>query len=509
TTSGDDTAPEESAPAGPPGDPAQTVTREDVDAGLELVPEHIEAMLESSGVPGLAVAVVFDDEVVYAEGFGVREIGGDEAVDADTVFQVASLSKAISATAVAGVVGDGTIAWDDPIVEHLPDFALSDPYVTEHVTYADLFTHRSGLPAHAGDLLEDLGYDQQEVFDRLVQEPLSPFRAQHLYTNFGLTAAAEAAANASGDPWDVLVEERLFTPAGMTDSSALFAEYIAADNRAVPHQRDADGDWIVTTDQRDPDQQSPAGGISSTANDLAQWLRLQLGDGELDDEPIIDPAALLQMHTPHSVSHPPATPSSHTGTYGLGTGVGVRDDGYTNWTHSGAFLLGTGTNFNIVPGQQLGVAVITNGQPVGLAEATSDTVIDLMIDGAPRLDWLSGYMGAFAGLYESELPTDWSEPVAEPAPPSAPGTYVGTYDNAYYGPMTVEDAAGTLVMTLGPDDMTFELTPYDGDTFLFTPPGENSLGPTGIAFDVEGSEATSATSEFYDTTGLGTWNRVD
>ena len=498
----------EAAPAGPPGDPAQTVTAADVEAALALIPGEMESMLAESGVPGMAVAIVFEDEVVFADGFGVREVGTDEPVGPDTVFQIASLSKAISGSALAAVVGDGTIAWDDPIVDHLPGFELSDPYVGEHVTFADMFTHDSGLPSHAGDLLEDLGYDREEVFARLVYEPLSPFRAQHQYTNFGLTAAAEAAANASGRTWDDLIEQRLFAPAGMDATSARFADYIGADDRAIPHQRDDEGTWIVTTDQRDPDPQAPAGGVSSTANDLGRWMRLQLASGELDGEQIIDPAALLTMYTPHSVSNPPSTPSAHTGHYGLGSGVGVRDDGFTEWSHSGAFLLGTATRYVMVPGQQLGVAVITNGQPVGLPEAAAATIVDLIVDGAPRLDWFAGYSGIMASLYEPETPTDWREPVADPTPPQDASVYTGVYDNDYYGPMTVADRSGVLVMTLGPDTMEFELTPYDGDTFLFTPPGENALGPTGIEFEVVDGQAVSVTSEFYDLNGLGTWVTV-
>lgn len=499
----------EAAPAGPPGDPAQTVTAADVEAALALVPDEMESMLAASGVPGMAVAIVFEDEVVFADGFGVREVGTDDPVGPDTVFQVASVSKAISGSAVSAVVGDGTIAWDDPIVDHLPGFELSDPYIGEHVTFADMFTHHSGLPSHAGDLLEDLGYGRDEVLARLVHEPLSPFRAQHQYTNFGLTAAAEAAANASGQTWDDLIEQRLFAPAGMDATSARFADYIGADDRAIPHQRDDEGTWIVTTDQRDPDPQAPAGGVSSTANDLGRWMRLQLASGELDGEQIIDPDALLTMYTPRSVSNPPGTPSAHTGHYGLGSGVGVRDDGFTEWSHSGAFLLGTATRYVMVPGQQLGVAVITNGQPVGLPEAAAATIVDLIVDGAPRLDWFAGYSGLMASLYEPETPTDWREPVADPAASLDASAYVGVYDNDYYGPMTVDDRSGVLVMTLGPDPMEFELSPYDGDTFLFTPPGENALGPTGIEFDVVDGQAVSVTAEFYDLNGLGTWVAAD
>ncbi len=505
--SADDAASADQSTASPPGDPRQSVTSEDVDAALAIIPERIEALRQETGVPGMAIAIVFNDKLVYSAGFGVRELGSDDPVGPDTVFQVASLSKPLSATAVAAVVGDGTIAWEDQVIEHLPGFTLSDPYVTQHVTYSDLFTHRSGLPAHAGDLLEDLGFDRQQVFDRLALQPLFPFRAQHLYTNFGLTAAADAAAAAAGMQWDALIEKKLFVPAGMSNSSARFDDYVAADNRAVPHQRDVDGNWIVTTHQRDPDAQSAAGGISSTANDLAQWLRLQLAGGALNNKPLIDPAALLAMQTPHSITGPPRTPSAHTHLYGLGMGISVRDDGYTNWAHSGAFLLGTGTNFSMIPGQRLGVVTITNGQPVGLAEATSDTVLDLIVHGEVTRDWLSGYMGLFAPLYESETPTDWSMSVANPDPPAPLVTYAGSYDNDYYGPMTVDDSSGTLVMTLGPKAMKFVLTPYNGDTFLFTPPGENSVGPTGITFDVEDGQSVSARSEFYDMTGLGTWHR--
>lgn len=489
---------------GPPGDPAQTVTSDDVDRALEQIPGEVEAILEASGVPGLAVSVVFEDDVVFADGFGVREVGGDEPVGPDTVFQIASLSKSLSATAVAGLVGEGDVDWDEPVVDHLPDFELSDPYVTENVTIADMFTHRSGLPPHAGDLLEDLGFDRDEIFDRLAQEPLDPFRAQHQYTNFGLTAGAESAAAAAGEPWDVVIDEQLFEPAGMTNSSALFDDYITATDRAVPHGLDAEGNFVVG-EQRNPDPQTPAGGVSSTATDLANWMRLQLAEGDFNGQPVIDADALLAMQTPHSLSNPPGSPSSHSGLYGLGMGVGVGDDGFVRWSHSGAFLLGTGTNYVMVPGQQLGLSVITNGAPVGAAEAVSQSIVDLIVDGEVSRDWFAGYSALFAGLFDPDLPTDWSEVPSDPSPAGPADLYVGIYDNDYYGPMEVTQDADALVMTLGPDAMTFELEPYDGDTFLFSPPGENGTGPTGITFEVDGEQAVSVTSEFYDQSGLGTW----
>ena len=152
-----------------------------------------------TGVPGMAIAVVYKDQVRYLKGFGVRQTGKDEPVDADTVFQLASVSKPVASTVVAALVGDGVARWDDPIIEHDPRFQMYDSWVTREVTLRDMFTHRSGLPAFAGDLLEDMGYGREAILYRLrYQKPASSFRSEYAYTNFGLTEAAVAAARAAG-----------------------------------------------------------------------------------------------------------------------------------------------------------------------------------------------------------------------------------------------------------------------------------------------------------------------
>ncbi|NCC28889.1 MAG: class A beta-lactamase-related serine hydrolase, partial [Gammaproteobacteria bacterium] len=259
-----------------------------VAAAVAQLDAMAEASLESTGVPGMAIAVVHRDRVVYIKGFGRRSLDGEARIDAETVFQLASLSKPVAATVVAaavdraridraGVDGEGGgragVAWDDPIVRHLPDFALKDPAITPRVTIADLFAHRSGLPDHAGDLLEDIGYGRAEILSRLRFYPLAPFRASYAYTNFGLTAAAEAVARAAGKPWEDLSQDLLYGPLGMDSTSSRFADFIAAPNHAVGHIR-RDGVWMVTPEVRRPDAQTPAGGVSSSVTDLAQWMRL-------------------------------------------------------------------------------------------------------------------------------------------------------------------------------------------------------------------------------------------
>ena len=184
-------------PAGQSGDGGEgaSLTSETVDASFDELDQIVADVMEESGVPGVAVAVVYDDEVVYEQGYGVRSVDGDDPVTPDTVFQIASLSKPLSSTVMAGLVGQGVFEWDDPIHDYAPQFELSDPWVTEHVTFADLFAHRSGLPGGpAGNYLEAIGYDRDTILPRLVEVPLEPFRDTYSYSNFGMTLGGEAAA---------------------------------------------------------------------------------------------------------------------------------------------------------------------------------------------------------------------------------------------------------------------------------------------------------------------------
>jgi len=236
-------AQEASPPADEPpaADVTGGVTAERARLAVERLPALAETILQQSGVPGMAVAVVFDDALTYSGGFGVRELGKERAIDADTVFQLASVSKSLAATVVSSVVGDGVVAWQSRMADLAPGFALHDAWPTQNVSLADLFAHRSGLLDHAGDLLEDLGFDREEVLHRLrYLEPAYSFREGYEYTNFGLTAAAVAVAQVVGMSWEELSAERLYDPLGMTHTSSRFADYMAEPNRAIPHVKDGD-----------------------------------------------------------------------------------------------------------------------------------------------------------------------------------------------------------------------------------------------------------------------------
>ncbi len=232
--------------------PANDVPAEKVTAALPLIEKYTDGLRVKTGVPGIAIAVVHDDKVVYLKGFGVRELGTPDVIDADMVFQLASLSKPLTATVIAGIVGDRAVQWDSKTSDLDPAFRLSGDFVSSEVTLRDLLCHRIGLPEHAGDLLEDLGYSRNEVLHRLrFQKPTGLFRSSYAYTNFGFTESGVAVAKATGKSWEDLAAERLFKPLRMDHTSYRHADYAAAVNRARLHAR-IDGKWAAKF-SRQPD----------------------------------------------------------------------------------------------------------------------------------------------------------------------------------------------------------------------------------------------------------------
>ncbi len=458
----------------------------------------------------MAIGVVSRDEVVYLKGFGVREAGTDQAVDADTVFQLASVSKPIASTVVAALVGDGVVGWDDHIVDHDPTFQMYDPWVTREVTLRDMFAHRSGLPDHAGDLLEDLGYDRTEVLHRLrYQRPDTSFRSTYNYTNFGLTEAAVAAARAAGESWEDLSAERLYRPLGMTATSSRFADFEAAPNHALTHVQ-VDGRWEPRY-VRDPDAQSPAGGVSSTVRDLAQWMRLQLAGGRIDGRQLVAADALAETHRPQIVSNPAKDPAvDHTGFYGLGWNVSYDDAGRVRWGHSGAFANGAATVVTLVPAEQLGIVVLTNAAPIGAAEVVALDFLDLALEGHLTRDWAAVVAPAFAALNASpyDRGIDFTRPPADARPALPAASYVGTYANELFGDAEVVADGDGLALRLGPGRTTFPLQHYDRDVFTYQPAGENAAGPSGVRFQIGPDQtATSVTIDNLDVDGQGTFTR--
>ncbi|MEW5424200.1 serine hydrolase [Amorphus sp. 3PC139-8] len=492
----------------PPLAPAAPVPPGRIDMAIGKIDEIVEDVMARSGVPGLAVVVVRDGETAFAKGYGVRKAGEDQPVDTDTVFQLASLSKPISATVVARAVGEGVVDWTTPVVDHLPWFALSDPYVTSHVTVGDLFAHRSGLPEHAGDDLEDLGYDRRQILERLRVLPLASFRDSYAYTNIGLTAAAEAVAVAAGTDWAMLGEDTLFKPLGMASASYRVADYLAHDNRAAGHV-DVDGSWQAKY-VRKPDAQAPAGGVSASVSDFGKWLAMVMDRGDVDGEEVIASDALLPATQAQMISGAIPDPAARPGLYGFGFGTGVDASGRVVLSHSGAFAMGFATNFQLLPLDKVAIGVLSNASPTGVPESVAHSFIDLVEFGEIRRDWYAAYRPRMLPLSAPAGSLVGKTPPADPAPAPAVDALVGTYQNAYFGPVEIRETDGGLEIALGPKPILYKLTHWDGPMFAYRPITENE--PEGsvaaLTFSLDGDEpATALTIDYLDENGFGTFDR--
>lgn len=480
---------------------------------VRLLDGIIGELLAATGVPGLAASVVHHGRLPYAKGFGVRDVSTGVPVDARTVFPLASVSKSLSATVVAGLVGRDVVRWADPIVSHLPYFALSVPYVTDNVSYSDMFSHVSGLPDHAGDLLEDLGYDQRYILRALRLLRLAPFRATYAYTNFGLTAAAVSAAAAARTDWASVADSVLFGPLGMSATSYRHSDFVARADRAAMRVR-IDGKWYQKY-ARDADPEAPAGGASSNVLDVAKWMTLKLANGTWHGTPVINAAALLAADTPRAVSGPPATSANRTSFYGLGTNVVNDYSGRVRLGHSGAFLQGASTTYALLPDQHLGIAVLTNGMPLGVPKSVAAYFLDLVIGGRIENDWFGLYSQVIAGDYVNPSELAGKKPPPHPVPARPASFYTGTYHSDFYGTVAVVARSGGPRVLMPPKMTDHRLEHWDGNLFAFFPAGENALGISAAEFAAGRNNDRAATLrlEYYDNaqypdgTGVGIFSR--
>jgi len=487
----------------------EPVSAASVAAALADLEGRAQEAIATGAVPGMAVAVVYQGEVVFANGFGVRSVDAVDPVDADTVFQLASVSKSLAATTVAAVVSDGAATWDDSIVDHLPDFQLSDPWVTRNVTIRDCFCHRTGMNGTAGDDLDGIGFDRAEIIRRMRFLNLTgSFRQTYSYSNFGLTTGSNAAAAAAGAVWEDVAAARLYAPLGMTATSSRFADFASRDNRALLHVP-VDGAWQQRF-TRQPDPQSPAGGVSSNATDMAQWLRLVLGGGTVDGVEHIARAALVETHSPQ-IMRGPNLATGKPSFYGLGWAVDFDEAGRLVWGHAGAFSVGARTLVHLVSELNLGVAVLANAFPTGVPEGIAYTFFDVAVNGTSTRDWFALWNGAYDSLTQSLTAgaDAYATPPASPGAPLPADAYVGRYGNDYFGDLTVERDGDALTLAVGPGDVRYDVTHWDRDLFLFEPAAEFPGVMSAATFSINADgNATHVLIEALDGYGQGAFTRV-
>ena len=397
---------------------------------------YVRRAMSEFDVPGLSVAVVKDQAVVLTKGYGLRSAGKPGAVDADTVFGIASLSKAFTAAALAMLVDEGKLSWDDPVVKHLPWFQLWDPWVTREITVRDLLCHRSGLPAYGGDMLSFFSpLPREEIVRRLRWlKPESSFRSRYAYQNNMYLTAGELLRAVSGKSWDQLVAERIFQPLGMKRSSTSIRQFPADGNVAMPHAKIGAGQRLI--EWPNWDSTGAAGAINSTARDMAAWALLQLGGGEYGGRRLFSAASSRQMWTPHTITPAPRPPEGsklprpNFTAYGLGWAL-FDYHGRKVATHSGG-LTGMTCRLLLVPDERLGVLVLTNAEnPVHYALIYR--VVDAYL-GLPETDWIAEYRSAQRKAPQKRFPAR----VEGTRPSLPPEAYAGRYHNPMLGEVEIE-----------------------------------------------------------------------
>lgn len=439
-------------------------------APLSGLDDYISRAMQAWEVPGLAIAVVRNDSVIHARGFGVRELGQPGAVDENTMFAIASTTKAMTTAALGMLVDEDKLDWDDHVSEHLPSYQLSDAFITHELTIRDLLTHRSGI-SRSDNLWIAGPFDRAEVLRRARYLPsTSGFRAEYGYHNVMFLAAGEIVGAVSGMSWDDFIEQRLFRPLGMTRSTSHAADVETRDNVSGSHTR-VNG-AVRAVARRDYDNLGGAGAVFASVRDMAQWIRLHLNDGVYEGTRLLESRTLQELHTPQMVIRTDTTyqrmfPNTIMRAYALGWIV--QDYHGRKLVHHSGSLNNTRTQVGMVPSEGIGVVVITNLGSSNLQLAIMHRVLDALM-GLPQRDYSAEYL-ELARRGEERSARSAREVEESRVPNTRPSLdlagYAGTYESELYGNVTIALEDGRLVLRYAPDYIA-DLEHWHHDTFRGT-----------------------------------------
>ena len=436
----------------------------------------VNAALKAFDVPGIAVAIVKDGQIVSARGYGVRKLGDPAPVTGKTLFEVASNSKAFTAAALAMLVDEGKLNWDDPVTQHLPGFQMYDAYVTKAMTVRDLLTHRSGLGLGAGDLMwwPSTTFSSDEIIANLRHiKPATSFRNSYAYDNLLYIVAGKIIADKAGKPWGDAVRERILTPLGMTATTTNVGAMLASSDYSAPHSKI--GERIAVVKPMPVPNAEGAVGINTNAEELARWMNVLLDGGKLDGDGkrLLSEKQLAEMWTPQTpvrIAQPKgalAVTRPNFNAYGLGFYVSDYL-GRKLVSHGGA-LQGFYSKVVMVPQERLGIAILTNAENSGAMAAIQWRILDRYLNAAPQ-DWVRIIADQVAERRRDELAKiarASATRAAKSQPSLALSGYDGEYEDPWYGKVTIRAEGPRRVMrfTRTPD-LTGVLEHFQHDTFI-------------------------------------------
>lgn len=435
----------------------------------QALPDHFEEWIEQGRkdwqIPGMAVGIVKDREVIYVKGFGEKLLGGGEPVDANTIFSIASVSKHMTATALAILADEGKITWDDKIIDHIPWFAMKDPWVTREITLRDALTHQVGLGRKLGNRLHFMTNSPRDsvLFQMRYMDLEKPFRTDFVYSNLMYSLAGQVIEYASGQTWDEFLQGRLFKPMEMHSTTTSITQLKAGDNLAYPHQ-EIDGKQLPI-ERRNWDNAGPAAGVNASINDLNKWMLMQLGEaGTYNGKTLMSAAQMKQVQSPQNVYDAAASPASNRA-YGFGWNI-IDYQGMKVLSHGGA-TDGFNTAMYLMPELELGIVVVGNTfNSFGNALAYHVMDANLGITGS---DWHAYYLNNYRKSYERAVKARKEIHDARSMntqPSLAADAYVGTYRSRAYGKIEVKKKGDDLVLHFwDADGLEATLEHWHYDTF--------------------------------------------
>lgn len=413
---------------------------------------YISQAVKDWRIPGLAISIVQNGAVAYARGFGVRELGKPGAVDEHTRFAIGSTTKAMTALALGMLVDEGKLRWDDRVIDYLPDFRLSDPWVTRELTVRDLLTHRSGLGN--ADLLWDGGDNTtEEIVRRIRYLPLAySFRGGFVYQNIMYAVAGLVIEKASGTSWESFLRTRIWQPLGMNETEPLLRDIEGKPNVASPHLMIQDTVRVITN--RPVDAVKAAGAVWSSVADMARWMRFILDSGRVDGKRLVNPGTYQEIFTSQVRATPGMYPTTsvihpHYFTYGLGWFLHDYQ-GETVWMHTGS-IDGMSAIIGLLPDRRVGVYVLADLDHAELRHALMYKVFDLAT-GKPSRDWSSELHKLYGGLEAQERAAELAQQQkrAMNTRPSLPlASYAGTYGDSTFGKVVISTKGGGLHFEFG------------------------------------------------------------
>ncbi|MCU1289529.1 MAG: serine hydrolase [Acidobacteria bacterium] len=435
---------------------------------LKEIDAYAEKARGDWNIPGMAIAIVKDDKIVFAKGYGVRELGKTDRVDENTLFAIASNSKAFTTAALAILADEGKLNWDDKVIKHLPEFELADAYVTREMTVRDLVSHRSGFDTFSGDLLwYETTLKDDEILKRLrYLKPKTGFRSAYGYQNLMFIAAGKIVERVSGKTWSQFVGERILTPLGMSRTTTTVKNL--KDNYSMPHNES--GGTLRVLHTGNVDGATAAAGLNSSVADVAKWLRLQLGRGKFEGKQIFSEKQAWEMQQqntaiPISQAGAKFIPSRHFNGYGLG---------WFLWDYHGRKVVSHGGGLDgmisetaMMPEENLGLVVLTNSEtPVNVI--IQNKIFDVFVN-APKRDWSAEYLtrakAGKAADAEEQKKLEAAQ-VKNTKPSLALKDYAGTYSGALYGDAAVAEENGKLVLRMIPSpNFVADLEHWHYDTF--------------------------------------------